>query len=93
MNSSEINVLLIQHTIIHTQIYMKLTRKAIKGIKEQGTRLKLALALGFSEQWIIKVIDANKSNGPLTTALALKVIREETGLTDSEILEEEKATA
>lgn len=72
---------------------MKLTRKAIKGIKEQTARLRLALALGFSEQWIIKVIGANKSNGPLTTALALKVIREETGLTDAEILQEEIETA
>jgi len=72
---------------------MKLTRKAIRAIKDQAIRLKLALALGFSEQWINRVIDANKANGPLTTAKALKVIREETGLTDSEILEEEKATA
>ena len=93
MKSSEINVLLIRHTIIHTQIYMKLTTTAINGIKDQGTRLKLALALGFSEQWIVRVIGANKSNGPLTTALALKVIREVTGLSDKEILEEEKVQA
>jgi len=72
---------------------MKLTKKAIKRIKEQAPRLKLALALGFSEQWIVKVIDANKANGPLTTATALRVIREETGLTDSELLEEEEAHA
>lgn len=69
---------------------MKLTKKALKGIKDQPSRLKLALALGFSEQWINRVVAANKHNGPLTTASALKVIREETGLTDSEILEEEK---
>jgi hypothetical protein len=80
-------------TIIHTQIYMKLTRKAIKGIKDHGARLKLALALGFSEQWIVRVIGANKSNGPLTTATALKVIRQETGLKDAEILEEEPVKA
>jgi hypothetical protein len=72
---------------------MKLTRKAIKGIKDQGARLKLALALGFSEQWIVRVINANKPNGPLTTATALKVIRLETGLTDAEILEDEKVPA
>jgi len=72
---------------------MKLTRKAIKAIKEREPRMKLGIALGFSEQWIIRVISANKANGPLTTATALKVIREETGLTDSEILEEEKAHA
>jgi hypothetical protein len=72
---------------------MKLTRKAIKAVDKQDIRLKLALGLGFSEQWIIKVIDSNKQNGPLTTAKALQVIREETGLTDSEILEEEKVSA
>lgn len=72
---------------------MKLSKKAIKGIKNQSPRLKLALALGFSEQWIVKVINANKLNGPLTTVAALKVIREETGLTDYEILEHEKVQA
>lgn len=69
---------------------MKLTKKALNGIKDQSRRLKLALALGFSEQWINRVIAANKPNGPLTTAIALKVIREETGLTDVEILMQEK---
>lgn len=72
---------------------MKLTRKAIKAIDKQDIRLKLALALGFSEQWIIKVIGANKANGPLTTAASLKVVRQETGLTDSEILNEERVSA
>lgn len=70
---------------------MKLSKKALKGIRAQPQRLKLALAMGFSQQWIDKVIAANKSNGPLTTASALKVIREETGLSDNEILEEEKS--
>jgi hypothetical protein len=68
---------------------MILTRKAIEKINVTRIRLSLALALGFTEQWIIKLLDANKENGPLTTAKALQVIREETGLTDSEILEEE----
>lgn len=72
---------------------MKLSKKAIKGIKNQATRLKLALAMGFSEQWIIKVIEANKQNGPLTTATALRVIREELGISDQEILDEEKVSA
>ncbi len=72
---------------------MKLTKKAIKALKNQAIRLKLAIALGFSEQWINKVIEANKPNGPLTTMAAIKVLREETGLTDSELLEEEKAEA
>lgn len=77
------------YTIIHTQRYMKLSKKALKGIKNQPSRLKLALALGFSEQWINRLIRANKSNGPLITVKSMQVIREETGLTDSEILQEE----
>lgn len=66
---------------------MVLTKKAIQATNQQEVRLKLALALGFTEQWIMKVIAKNKENGPLTTATALMVIREETGLCDNEILE------
>lgn len=67
---------------------MKIRKRIINKIG-QSTRLKLALALNCSEQWIARVIDANKINGPLTTAAALKVIREETGLTDEDILDGE----
>ena len=69
---------------------MKLTKKAIRRIKDSGISLKLALALNFSEQWVLKLIEANKPNGPLTTIGVLRVIREETGLPDSELLEEEE---
>lgn len=82
-----------KHIRSYIHKYMKLSKRALKGIKKSAPRLKLALAMGFSEQWIVRVIATNKSNGPLTTASALKVIREETGLTDAEILEEEKAPA
>lgn len=68
---------------------MKLSQQAIGELSEREPRLKLALALSFTELWIDKLIDANKNNGPLTTAKALQVIREETGLDDSQILEEE----
>lgn len=74
-------------TIAHTQIYMKLTKAVIKKL-DTTRRLKLAIALGFSEQWINRLVDTNKNNGPLTTIKALQLIREETGLTDAEILEE-----
>lgn len=67
---------------------MKLTTKAIKALT-RPVRLKLALALGFSELWIDKSVQKNKDNGPLTTAKALQVIREETGLLDNEILKED----
>jgi len=67
---------------------MKLTAKAIEAIDNQKTKLLLALALGFKEQWIDKVVKKNKDNGPLTTAQALQTIRFETGAKDHEILEE-----
>lgn len=66
---------------------MVLTNKAITAIDKQDTRLKLALGLGFTEQWIIKVIAKNKENGILTTAMALTIIRQETGFSDEDILE------
>lgn len=67
---------------------MKLTEKAIAAIRTRETVLKLALALGFSEVWIDRLILKNKENGPLTTIKALEVIVVETGLDQSEILEE-----
>lgn len=66
---------------------MTISSKALEQINVKEIRLKLALALGFTEQWVIKMIDTNKENGPLTTARALQVIKTETGLTDEEILE------
>lgn len=68
---------------------MKLTEKAIAALQSREVVLKLALALGFTEVWIDRLIRKNKENGALTTAKALQVIREETGLSDQEILEEE----
>jgi hypothetical protein len=68
---------------------MKITLNTLQLINSSGIRLKLALALGFSETWIRSLIADNKENGPLTTAKALQVIREETGLDDSQILEED----
>jgi hypothetical protein len=71
---------------------MILTKKAIKLINNLDTRLKLASALAFTETWIRECINANKDNGPLTTMKAIQIIREETGLNDSQILEETKQT-
>lgn len=67
---------------------MKLTNKAIEALNSRSTMLALALALGFTEIWIKKLVDANKDNGPLTTVKALQVIKAETKLEDSQILEE-----
>lgn len=71
---------------------MKLTKKALDAINETPIRLKLALALECGERTIFRYITDN--NDDLTKAAALRVIREETGLTDSQILEDvtEEAT-
>jgi hypothetical protein len=71
---------------------MKLSNAALEMISEKRkTLLALALALDISEQWMRRVIENNKSNGPLTTVTALGVIRQETGLNDSEILVDSEA--
>lgn len=55
-----------------------------------NTRTKnlLALALDRSVWTIERLIDSNEENSDLTKAAALKVIRQQTGLTDKKILEE-----
>lgn len=67
---------------------MKLSKKAIKKITRE-IKQKLAIALGFSEYWVGRLVEKNKSNGPLTTPSALAVLREETGLAIEDILEDE----
>lgn len=68
-----------------------ITQAALKKINTVSTRLKIAVALSVSEQTIIRYITENHEN--LTKAAALKVIRETTGLNDSEILEDSKVIA
>jgi hypothetical protein len=68
---------------------MVLTNKALEVINDKTVRLQLALKLKCTEQWIIKLIEANKENGPLTTHSALTVIKEHTKLKlDNQILKE-----
>lgn len=69
---------------------MKLSKKAIKKI-ERETRQKLAIALGFSEYWVGRLVEKNKKNGPLTTPSALSVLRDELKLEDKDLLESEPA--
>lgn len=71
---------------------MKLSKKAIRKI-DKRVKLELAIALKFTEYWIGKLLEKNKSNGPLTTPSALQVIREFTGLNDDQILEEDAVKA
>jgi hypothetical protein len=71
---------------------MKLSKKAISKI-DKTTKLELAIALGFTEYWIGKLVQKNKNNGPLVTPAALEVLRNETGLNDDQILVAEKVKA
>jgi len=62
---------------------------AIKGNTKLRSRIKVTLDI--SEPTFYRLITENDDD--LTKAAVLKVIREELGITDSEILEEEKAIA
>lgn len=66
---------------------MKLSTKAIAAISDRKIILALALALGFTEQWMRRLLEINKDNGPLTTIKSLQVIKKETGLSETDILE------
>ena len=64
---------------------MKLSQKALISINTPVIRRRLMDALGCTEFTISRYIQKNSDN--LTKAAALKVIREVTGLSDNEILE------
>lgn len=70
---------------------MKLTNTALTAIDNPQIRMKIALALGVQEQSVIKAIKANSS--VLTKYAAVKVIKAETKLKDSELFEVTTATA
>lgn len=67
---------------------MKLTKKALKRLNQLEPRLKMAMAFQITERSVSRLIKDNKIDGQLTRASALKIIRELTGLTDDQILEE-----
>lgn len=64
---------------------MKLTKTALIAINIPKIRMKLGLAMNRSERTIFRYIEDESDE--LTKASALVVIREETGLTDDQILE------
>lgn len=72
---------------------MRITKRALRKINTVSGRIALATALLCTEQWVIRLINANKTNGPLTTAAALEVFRTITKLSDEEILEAERVKA
>jgi len=68
---------------------MKLSTIALQNINKTPIRLKLALELGCTERWISRLIKDNETDSDLTKASAVRVIREETGMVDTDILEQE----
>lgn len=70
---------------------MKLTKKALAKIEKskhkQRILSRLALALDASEMSIRRYLKGNKDE--LTKAAAIRVIKEETGLSEEDILEGE----
>jgi hypothetical protein len=65
---------------------MKLSDKAIKAITTQATN-RLALEFKCSVYTVSRWVKDNESNGDLTKARAIQIIAEETGLPETEILE------
>jgi hypothetical protein len=66
---------------------MQLSADVLKKIAAPEIRRKLTIALNVTDQTVIRYIKDNSDD--LTKAAALKVIRQETGLTDEQILVEE----
>lgn len=65
---------------------MSVKKRILKKLDTPRIRTRLALALDVTDQTIMRYLDSNSDN--LTKAAALKVIREELNLSDTEILEE-----
>lgn len=73
---------------------MIIKQEVIDNIKEDK-RLKAQLCAVFNKHFgtVERWINMNIDNGPLTTTAAMKIIKEETGLSEEQILEQEPATA
>lgn len=75
---------------------MKLSENAIETIKHKDhlrLRNRLALELDVHSSSVERWLKDNETDGPLTRASALKMIVEETGLLQDEILTNESAAA
>ena len=68
----------------------QLSPKALAEIEKHrpGIISLLAIALKCTDQSINRFFKENRINGDLTKAAALKIIREQTGLSESEILKD-----
>lgn len=70
-------------------LQMKLSQIALQKIMDsRSLPKKLRDALGVSRVTMWKYLKDNEDNGELTKAMVIQIIKEETGLIDSEILEE-----
>lgn len=70
---------------------MILTDKVIEILKsDKRIRTMLALELNVTETWVNVSLNRNVNNGILTTVAAISLIKKETGLKQSEILEEKE---
>ncbi len=66
---------------------MKLTQQAINAIREsKECRAELLYQMEISSGSLYNWLSANDENGKLTTALALKIIAENTGLKQNQLL-------
>lgn len=72
---------------------MTLTEKAIEKLRNYKAQRELSYVLQCSPRTIIRYLDQNDTNGPLTTIGAINKIKELTGLKQKEILEQATATA
>jgi hypothetical protein len=52
-------------------------------------RQKLAAGLDFTDDWVRRLAQANKPNGPLTTVKGVQIIQQETKLEIKDILVDE----
>ena len=72
---------------------MKIVEQVIEQLNTRDNRFALAIALDASEASIRRYLTSNDEDGELTKKTALLKIEELTGLTESEILTEDKVTA
>lgn len=69
---------------------MKLSKQALKKVNVLEVRLALAVALNVGEKSIQNLIGRNTNNGKLTSVAAMQIIKEKTGLKESQIIEDIK---
>jgi hypothetical protein len=72
---------------------MTLSEKAIAKLRNWKAQGELSEVLECSPRTIVRYLDTNEKNGPLTTIGAINKIKELTGLKHKDILEPEAATA